>query len=1734
MNPEFAPSNEPEFQAPNQTFQVFASEVDASVAKTRDENLSDLLKFSVPATIAGFADTFGTSVGLLNDGDTENYLRNTLPEFGDFYSRNKEIAQTVGDLTGMFLPGMAAVKLFRSGSFLFNTINTGRKSRLLNSVFSSGKTFDQLMRGVKARDRFLAKRGVIDVLQDTRRKQFARRATLTRVADNIKENIAFELGVLATMNDSQTLYPDEMSTVDLIALNAALPTVVGAAEFAFMKRAIRSSAQSIAPIAARARNTQDLPLDEIVNKPGSRDLGITVDALASSAAKQSRDQAAMSRMNRRDIAVSNLESAAREFDASVAKQVENLGTDNIIPQFTTRTSLSKGHKNTAKRIVETDPTSFLGAYSIENLPRTQIELNNVLDLQTVKVKELDARIEKLKAAKDPDNARITKLQKMRDQIEATEFYVFENTGDITIASGRKPLFTDGERSIKKFRKTDAEPAIYEIQAASDNLFGSRIRKIGFDETGNVIIPELKGHKISGIDVGKKVRKIPGDKTGVFNKFAQLTPFQRSAVYDGIRKAASDYKPGQPFEEILVSPTDHYTKLDYLTELHRLHGDDILNDFQLHPNLTTIDDIQWASLNGKFKEYAALRQFQDKAADNKILLNDRQVLNIDDVTKMLNLPGTRDGSIHPVVETFETLYQQGDTVLSDAIPSLALFKRQLQEDAFFPELTQFLNQDVGFMGNRTNIPADTAPFLVYKNPVNDVLLQRQGLIDAVQSQRTLQMDEMAKADQFGADLVKLVYDELIQNPSTKVAQQVDTLIEGIQRGRGLIATQVQAVGENPAILAMKSLEDVTDRSFRTALGKIFEPHTQKFSNLRSPTNRGHLESFNTFVHARRQGWDLAQDVVQQDGLNFFKLRDTARNRDRFQKLFGHPMAKDAMMPAPTKTSGEFLKYSPLGITDTAFDAVKSINELTSTTVLNTNHLKRIKGVAPTNIREFYIPPKNFANENVIFLVNESGNLHSVVHGKTLREARTNAEKEILATQRSGKTKLEPVRNTLFAVDQKGMQRYFSLQDDAFEKLMDFTDPLRQTGRGKGTQVGVIVDSGPDPLVEIIESINKQFESILRRSRATFFEPQIGYTRKMHNSSGSLEQARKGQTIWQQYLSSIFGNPTLNPNDIVGTFYFATESIYDDVISTVFDKIRGAASSTALQRSRKDATFNKLKDQLGSHNPFEDTVDFAARTFDRPLPQNMKKHAARLNQITSLLTLRLFEVGHSVLTLTSLMATLPGVVKAMSRNALETSEQHAARIGAFGHKIDDDVAMFNPIRALTTTIHDYFNDPKFRAAMKQANEMGFMDQQVSEVMRTLTHPREGYIENLVRRGTDVVSVLSDKSEILARGISFGVGYNIAKRGLGITDERLAFTFAHRTANETIGNYNPNNRPRIFQGALGMPLGLFMTFMWNYYQRVFNYVEAKDVKALVTQFATQAGVFGAQTVPGFQQFNEFFASNYDGSVNLVDGIQGRFGDEVAEWFLYGTLSNLPKMFGAEDGIALYTRGDVTFRNVPTVFTFQDTPIFAMFRDMWNATKETVGMLRQRGGVSSQQIAEIVSNYSTNRTFRALGYTFTGSVTDRKGQIVSDTPSFRDIIDGNVRNEIALMSRMVGMRTLSESRKAEAHARIRSAELSQRSRMNELRKVVRSDIRAGEFDQDAMNLALSNYIKYGGRAEYFPRWLSEQFMKSTVDKSLLELMKAIKDPTRSLDVERLLGAMVLPENDPVFGEPLAIDEGQ
>jgi hypothetical protein len=359
-----------------------------------------------------------------------------------------------------------------------------------------------------------------------------------------------------------------------------------------------------------------------------------------------------------------------------------------------------------------------------------------------------------------------------------------------------------------------------------------------------------------------------------------------------------------------------------------------------------------------------------------------------------------------------------------------------------------------------------------------------------------------------------------------------------------------------------------------------------------------------------------------------------------------------------------------------------------------------------------------------------------------------------------------------------------------------------------------------------------------------------------------------------------------------------------------------------------------------------------------------------------------------------------------------------------------------------------------------------------------------------------------------------------GIHNVDKQLAF--AHDITNKIIANYDPRNRPEVFQGALGAPIGLFQSYVMNYYQRMFRYLETGNARAVATQFAAQSAVFGVSSVPGWDALNwAFFDHQQAEGDDPVDSMYQRFGNADGDLIMHGTLSNLPKIFGL-DGISLYTRGDAQFR-MPAV----NLPVADTMTRLWNGLKQGWQQFRDVGGISLNHTAEIASNMLTNRPLAGMIEVAgaNGFDTSWDGQVVTQA-----------RNASESIYRILGVRSMQQQKEIEQFYANKNAQEEQNVHKTNLRLATRAAIRDGRHDD--VPALFEKYVEAGGDPRYYTRWVKESFSSALDSRGERQLEKAMKknDGSKNAEIGRLLDANVDINEDDLasddYGRETEIDQ--
>lgn len=1107
------------------------------------------------------------------------------------------------------------------------------------------------------------------------------------------------------------------------------------------------------------------------------------------------------------------------------------------------------------------------------------------------------------------------------------------------------------------------------------------------------------------------------------------------------------------------------------------------------SVTTAEDIaklEFESINAKFDMYQQLvmgrlahEQKMANATFKPPAITDEQIAQI------LNIPSSYGFEKHPLLQIFDAM-----------LPSLGEHKRSLR--SFFNSMEDLnkamsefvspgtLNESrqniTGFKmrGNSLRHDKDVTvkPVILHysqerlgKRAQNDELntliaIAKLQIIDGLQNQNK-------------APLVKAISEAFTNNPDQYLAMtRPDLLVEGTQTGGKYLATHGRANTGIPTLEAMDLAGSVNNRQFQKQVAQRFEPHTPIFGKLASSNNRGSLIALTHAINALRKGWDIAEELVEGQVIKLTLDHKSPRNQKLWMDTFGEKLEEGAVM---SLRDGDG-KAVPVSMDQLAYQGLKSIEELSHGYLAEINQIRRTKGYKEITKRAFHVPFFDMTSTSQAFILDEAGQIERAVFGPTAKEALSLAQQDITEMSKKG------FRGSVATAEQ--LREDFRRSYIAWEAPKNYGMSSKQTGGIKGKAQTEIVDVDKDVVKNIVHQLQNNYESLYAYTAHTMFESELEFAMRAKNAASISDKAKRtNATIWDTYSRSVLQKSALNGESTLGTLYGGIEQAGDKALATLWDTY-GKFVPTGAKVKEKD--YEAYVRAAGGKVPYTGLHDMIARTRKAKVPPKTKEVLEKFNRFATNAVLRVADFGMPVVNFASLLTTVPAVAKAWQRMPDESLEVYQARLGAYGVRINDDFSMPNPLRLAYTAMHDFWQ-PEMRETMRRAAKLGFFDQEAAERITFMTEPFETAMQQRVRKGIDMLSIPTDWSERMSRALSFTMAYGVGKRTLGLADE-AAMAFAHKQANNVVGDYRIINKPQIFQGAPGMPMGLFTTWAWNYLQRVYGDLEGGRIGAVAMQGILQQLFFGAESMPGAETMIDLLTGSYDGKTNIVDKLDRSFGPIASDIIMSGSLASL-------SGIAVQARADIT---MPSVFTnapwTQKMPALGVATDMAMGMKEAVESLVNNQGFNRNELAEIIALHSPNgfvRTMAELGMGY--SVDHNRNLITEDTRTFQNIA-----------ARAVELRTQVERRKVQELRKDAIATAMYKERLATLEDQLISRIRANDLSGEDMERILQQYYKIGGTD--IKGLIRRAAIKATVEKPYQKLIEMIKANDEEAGTARLL----------------------
>ena len=1795
-------------------------------AQELDTDIGSAALFSVGGTAVSAFDTIVSSLGLVEEDDVEKFLAEQSPEFGNFFLRHRDRFQISGDIAGLLLTGGAAGLAVRT---------TGVVGRGMTRLFgdrvkpflSTGKSAQELSETAVKQAQFLMRQPQTRTFIPNKELIQARnRVPIRRTLDAAIEMTAGELAIVATMNDSNFLFPEEMSMMENALWALGTNSVVGLGFWAHGSWAVRRALREVTDEGRVAStNPGNLPFMQLTGNidpgrgPALGILGQQLQNLKTQAGTDGITQEAASN-------VATATTAVKERIAGLAKQAMNrqpLEGINDVGQLN-----DKEMKNIVAQ-VEKNPELFHGLQSLEPETLTQNALERSRKIEE-RLTEIPTAIAKLKkklekpAIKNKVKKDLIKqariLQEERDQLERLQPVTFELDGTISVGTTRAPIFQDGARDIKydekeglfrtkigegeivinkhgqvKFPSTfcpsvsksmritrriashfplgattavagmslnDAfsklKGAVPEIWKDNPDVRQIRARLkqdeavpnkfIGFAKGGDTTF--LKFNKGTGAGFSQPVIASVDDVIGTHPEgrgvlaeiptYQNMTPElwagldhrQKTAVWDlmqaGLEKVE---KPPGGIDKVLLQNAKtgelHHTQLDYAATLFEREG----------RAAREVEELWYLSLASKFRDFQTMRIHADQAEKQG---KTHIYHNMENVARALNLDAESG-----LLEIFDSLRVRRQIMdLEDTHPSLQAITEEIRKRlgisdeilaAEGPEAIVKVFEPQHFRGSMLDLPRDQSLVGGFLDTAVQLDEQaRQGLLQNVTNIRENYLQTLARSKQ--SQIVAPTVKFLRKQPQLigAIKDGVQKLVAGIQMygpfGRNLLQAHF-ALRDQPGLEALdaaidniQKLESVATKQILEKASDFTRSKTEQLAGKpeiltrkeimasllrRDAKSVAGLEMFHIARAMRGQGWSLTKSNLQkvelpngEFGYQFVlgKKQGGAHNAKLFQKLYPNRktgIGNQTVIPVPGKPD------TPLTLPETTFRVVKTVGDIMGELLTEVNLLRRAKGLKEIGKREFWLPPVALEGKELRYLINEIGDVERIVSDVTEAGVQGKVTKELEHAKNNGRT--------LFAVTHDTIQRYQTAGLKAVFDTVDFSSPMRQTGPMTGKTAPIVFERGAKPYQKMQEGMLRAFADLGRQLRFELFDPELQFLQMEH---ASLGLSKGKESLFSFAASRISGTPGLDPESFVGKGLLTTEHLYNKVMEGL------ATTRNLLPKAPGEgkSTFAKLEAQYGKEfNPFDDVNDYLARTHDVKIPGTLHKHAAVLGEVTAAFALRAFDLGMGAINMLSLGVTLPPVIRMALPRPGEPDNVWRERVLAFGGTTPKGTPWLSPTKIALGGMR-YMFTKEGKAVREMATARGYMDQYAAEAIGLYDRTGQGFITSVVRDWVDKVSIATDYTERMARGVAWMSFYRLGKQGFGL-DSEAAMVFAHKQANNTIADFRPGNRPTLFQGAAGMPLALFSTYMWNFLQRIYRVVETADGRTAASQAGLQASLFGINSMPGAQAYIQALGANEDGTLNVEDRISQVLGKDLADVLMHGSISTLlPRTLGLGGGIDIGSRAGIglPFSRVLTGNIIEEPS--RLWANLWKAAPglqfsgrllDTFGKAFDRisagEGFGMEHAAEILAASNINKGMTNILELAQGYSVDHAEHIIEE----------DTRTLIGASSRAIGFKPLKTTQTQAAARRINNTKRVQNAMKQQLGEWLKTELRDGSLTTDGLDYALGRYMKAGGSPRNFRNWYLSQVRRGTESKADMLLAEATRANNEQRRVAHLLFMM-------------------
>lgn len=739
--------------------------------------------------------------------------------------------------------------------------------------------------------------------------------------------------------------------------------------------------------------------------------------------------------------------------------------------------------------------------------------------------------------------------------------------------------------------------------------------------------------------------------------------------------------------------------------------------------------------------------------------------------------------------------------------------------------------------------------------------------------------------------------------------------------------------------------------------------------------------------------------------------------------------------------------------------------------------------------FYVPPidtSKYSHVATVKFFDES----KVYGSKNMGVIVANNQKDLLA-------KVQKAKEALGGED-KVIIRALETQEDRFKALGNYEADLaitdnvvESTMNNKGVLWDVSEEYNDNIVANYLNGEIRRGDNLDRAAIGVLASKQIDELRgmeKVYNPKGAINTGdRKADLeVWGKQIKTMMN---VHHHGNYEGYISAQQKVADGFV-TAMGTVKTLFSRANPDKLGEEFTqIDKYLERAGMPRPYSEAKDYLKLNTNLPV-QNLDGIISALNGAAATVMLRL--------------DSTQAIVNAMSMPIMLTPEMQKLKQYVKGENLKQLEALTNTtvqkgVREPTNmklamgAVQEFFtgNKTKSRKELIEAfRQKGIVKNSLHEMQDAMDglgvspNMTEGTVKQAIKaiKGAgDLLAKPADFSEEFVKYVAGRSAQKILELADGIPEEDK-WAIIRNFVDKVHGNYTASQRPTLFKGFAGQAVGLFQTYQFNLYQRMFHHLGEDSKKMAMTMIGTQAGLFGAQSLPGFQLLNDHVAKQSENYNNIYSVAKSEMGDDLSEWFIYGTGSNMFKPFPGMGGLDLYSRGDLTPRTpilLPT--SLDEIPVVSMTKKAVTSFLST--MQKSMGAIGAGEPESIgtifmegLAHNGLNRPLAGLSQMALDYRTTNQGKLL--------MTYGNSENKAwTWATKALGAKTMDEAVAVNQYYKSLKYRTHRYENLDRLGRTFRDIIRSnegtvtGEYEHFRRE-----YVAGGGQAQNFKRWMQNQ----------------------------------------------------